>query len=123
MGCDSAVAAGAWDGTWPAAHDGLAIGGERAVLPGAERLSVAAAAEGLSALHDGATLFLSVARPRPVAADQPRAGDGGARAGRPRGEPLGRRDRQPVGEDDGSRRPTRVRCGQEGQGPQAPYAA
>ena len=48
------------------------------------------------------------------------AGDAGARGGRPRGEPIGRGDRQPVGQDHRGGRPPRVRRRQEDQGPQTP---
>ena len=72
-------------------------------------------------LLDGAGVLLWLARRRHLGADQPASADGGARGGRARGEPVGGRDRQPVGEDDGSRRAARLRCRQEDQGPQAPH--
>src|ERR1700691_4502757 len=62
MGVNRAVAAIACKVARPATHHAAAVGGECAVLHGAERLSVADAAEGLSALHDGAAVFLSVAK-------------------------------------------------------------
>ena len=83
MVVDRAVAAATCKGARATAYDGLAIGCRCAVLHGAEWLSVANAAEGFSALHDGTTVFLSVARQWLIAPDQPRAGDGRARARRP----------------------------------------
>src|SRR5215831_18670870 len=62
-----------------AAHDDPACRGGCAVLYRADRLPVADAAEGFSALHDGATLLLSLARLWLVADHQPRARHAGAR--------------------------------------------
>ena len=48
--------------------------------------------------------------------DQSRTGDGGAGEDRTRGEPERRRDRQPVGEDDGKRRAARLDAGKKIKG-------
>ena len=53
-------------------------GGERHLLHRPERLPVADAAQGFSALYHGAALLLSLARQRPVATDQPCPADAGA---------------------------------------------
>jgi len=45
----------------------------------------------------------------------------GARSGGPRGEPVGRSDRQSIGQDDRKRRAAGLRCGQEDQRAQATY--
>ena len=82
--------------------------GERNLLHRPELLSVADAAQGVPAVHDGAVLFLSLARRWNVVEHQPRAGDASARIGRARGEPDGRGHRQPVGEDDGGGRAARL---------------
>ena len=74
-------------------------------------------AEGLPTLHDGAALFLPVARGWAVADAQPSVGDARTRGRRPGGEPVGRRDRPPVGQDDRSGRAAGLRCGQQNQGP------
>ena len=50
----------------PAAGDRVASGAGRDLVYRAERLSVADAAEGLSAFHNRAGLFLRLARPRLV---------------------------------------------------------
>ena len=105
----------------PAADDGSARGGERNPVPAQERLSVASAAEGVSATLDRTAVFLCLAGRRHMAADQSPSADGGAPGRGARGQSLGRGDRQPVGEDHRKRRPARVRRGQEDQGPQAPH--
>ena len=81
-------------------------------------LSVAAVAQGFSAVHDGAEPILRLARQRTMDANRLRARDGRARGRGPRGRADGRRRRQPVGQDDGSRRAARLRRRQENQGPQ-----
>jgi hypothetical protein len=106
----------------PSARDALAHGSERDLLHRPELLPVAHAAEGVSAIHDGAALLLPLARRRHLAEPQSRASDQGTRAGGARGEPYSGRHRQPVGEDDGGRWPARLRCRQEDQRPQAPFA-
>src|SRR5882672_8140905 len=78
MGGDCAAPA-ATEPPWPAAHDRSARRGGRDLLYCPDRLPVAAAAEGLPALHDGAEILLSVARRRHLAAHQPRTGDARAR--------------------------------------------
>src|SRR5229473_8066165 len=68
-------------------------------LYGANRLPVTAVAARVSALYDGATLFLRLAGQRHGAADQFRAVAASARSGPTRAEPLGRRHRSPIGQD------------------------
>ena len=75
---------------------------------GLDGLPVAAIAEGLSALFDGARLFLRMDARWHIRFDQPHACHGGARARRTRGEPERGRDRQPVGQNHGKRRSTRL---------------
>ena len=101
--------------------DRPARGGERDALRADDGLPVAPAAQGLPALHHGAAVLLRLARRRDLAADQPSSAAGGARGDGPRGQPVGRGDRQPVGQDDRGRRAARLRRRQEDQGPQAPY--
>ena len=84
-------------------------------------LPVAAAAQGVPALHHGAAVLLRLARRRDVAADQPSSAAGAARGHGPRRQPVGGGDRQPVGQDDGGRRAARLRCRQEDQGQEAPH--
>src|SRR5450432_4606859 len=81
----------------PAACDGDADIGEFDLFHRSERLPVAVAAEGISALYDGAALLLPVARRRYVAEDQPPSCHDGARGRRPRSKPYRGSDRQPIG--------------------------
>ena len=104
---DRAADAGAIADRAPA-HDRAARGRERDPVHGVDGLSVAAIAKGFSAVFDRAGLFLRLVAQRPVHEHQSSAGDGGAREGGARGEPDRRRDRQPIGEDDGKRRSTRL---------------
>ena len=67
-------------------------------------LSVAHAADGISAALDGAALFLRLAGQCDMATDQSSSTDGGARGRGTRGQSVRRRDRQPVGENHGKRR-------------------
>lgn len=102
MGGDRTAAAEA-ERYWSPASGRFTGGGERDPLYGLDRLPVAHAAEGLSAVHDGAELLLRLARQQAVVDDQQQPRHGGAREGREGSESNGRRDRQPVGEDDGKR--------------------
>jgi hypothetical protein len=70
-------------------------------------LRVAPAAQGVSTLFDGPVLFLRLITRRHLRADQPRSRGRPAREDRTRGQLLRGRDRQPVGQDSGSRRPAR----------------
>ena len=112
MGADRAASA-APGAARAATQDGPARCRRRDPVPRDDWLPVAATAEGVSALFDRSGLLLRLARRGALGVDQPRSGHGGARAGRPRGEPDGRRDRQPDGEDHRKRRPWRLRCRQE----------
>ncbi len=81
--------------------DGVARGCGCDPVHGADGLSVADAAEGLSAAQHGSGIFLRVARGWDVARDQSAPAHGAANGGRTRRQPVRRRDRQPVGEDPG----------------------
>ncbi len=81
----------------PAAHDAVARGGQCDLPHCAELLPVVTIAEGLPTLHDGAALFLPVARGWAVADDQPSVGDARTRGRRPAASPsVGVIDRQSV---------------------------
>ena len=74
----------------------------------------------LPARHHGAALLLRLAQRPHLAADQPPSAAGGARGDGSRGQPVGRGDRQPVGQDDRERRAARRRRRQEDQGQETP---
>ena len=93
-------------------------GVQRGSVPVEHGMPVAGDSPLLSAVCNGSELFLQMARhrgsgPHAGRASRPRAGPGGPLCGAER-----RRDRQPVGEDDGERRPRRLRRRQEDQGAQ-----
>src|SRR6266478_101799 len=116
MAADRAAYAGG-QAFGPTARDRVASRAGRDFVYRADRLSVADAAEGLSAVHYRARLFLRLARRRLVREDQFCVAAASARSGGPRSEPVGRGHRQSIGQDDRERRAARVRRGQEGQKP------
>src|SRR5215469_1915357 len=79
-----------------------------AALSVAHGLTVASAAARFSKPLDGAALLLRLAGGGGVANHQRLAAAAGARTGGTRSQSVGRRDRQPVGQDDRKRRPARV---------------
>ena len=89
--------------------------GERHPVCFAFGLPLADVAEGVSAPFDDTALFRRVAGRRSVDADQSPSPDGGPRGGGARSQPFGRRHRQPERENHRKRRPTGLRCRQEGQ--------
>ena len=82
-------------------------------LHGLDRLPMAGDAQGISALLDGARLFLRLVAWRPVGRHQPHAGQNDARQGRAPGQPDGR---QPVGKDHRERRPSGFDAGKKIKG-------
>ena len=101
--CRRAPAVGA------AASDGAARGGRGYLLHRGDGLPVADAAEGVPTLFDSAAILVPLARHRHLGADQSYAADAGARGGGTRSRPVGRGDRQPIGQDHRGGRPARVR--------------
>src|SRR5438132_9111427 len=99
----------------PTARDRVASRLLRDLVYRADRLSVADAAEGLSAVHYRARLFLRLARRRLVREDQFCVAAASARGGGPRSEPIGGGHRQSIGQDHRERRAAWLRCGQEDQ--------
>src|SRR5712671_1471682 len=132
MGADRAAYAGG-QAFGPTARDRVASRAGRDLVYRADRLSVADAAEGLSAVHYRARLFLRLARRRLVREDQFCVAAASARGGRPRSEPIGGGHRQPIGQDhrerraawwslsSGAAKPRPGGCCQEGQRPQAAH--
>src|ERR1700689_4096092 len=92
---------------------------ERHLLRAAERLSLAVAARTLPAASDDLSLVRPLSRRRLVGELEPSPGNAGSRARRPRGQPFGGRDRQPIGENHGKRGSARLRRRQKDQRPQA----
>jgi transposase len=84
-------------------RNGTAIGRERDPVYGIHGLPVAAIAERVSAVFDGARLFLCLVAHRRVRQHQSPSGHGGAREGGTRSKPDRRRHRQPIGEDAGKK--------------------
>src|SRR5215472_3195744 len=107
MGADRATFAGD-QATWTATPGAVAGDCRSAALSVANRLALAIAAARFPEALDGAALLLRLAGCGPVGDDQFPAASTSARAGWARRQPLGRGDRQPIGQDDGKRRPARV---------------
>ncbi len=100
MGADRAPHAGA-EGSGAAANSAAAGCCGCIALHFADGLSVASAAARFSEPLDRAALFLHVADGRSMGTDQFPAGPAFPGTGRPRGQPLGWRDRQPIGQNHG----------------------
>src|ERR1700730_5256483 len=119
MGADFAASAGAEDpGT--AANSSTSGGCRRSALHFADGVSVASAAARFSEAVDRAALFLCVAGGWAVGKGQFPVGPTGSGAGWPRSQPLGRGDRQSIGQHYGKRRSAgrwRRQEEQRGQGP------
>ncbi len=82
---------------------------------------VAPAAQKSPAIHDGAAVFLRLAKQQRLADHQPCAADGGARSRWPQGKSDRRGDRQPIGQNHRVRWSSRLRGREDDQAPQAPY--
>jgi hypothetical protein len=80
MGADRAVSAGAGE-CWSPAQDRSAPAGRGDLVHGLDRLPVARHPEGISALFDGAGIFLRLVAAGIAGANQPHVGHGVARKG------------------------------------------
>src|SRR5260370_2271939 len=107
------VAAGAPRGTGPAGERGRAGDHQRAAVPGADGVPVAATAARLPRLDGGPLLLRCVDPGRDLGSSEPAPGGTGAAEARAAGPTHGGAHRQSKCEDDRGRRRARLRRGEK----------